>query len=171
MPDVEITLAKALKVKNRLAGVISKLDQEIRAYNSVQEGAEKHDVRDLYHRRKAMVRHLVALKAAITLANAPVQAVIYELAELKALIALLNGLETKHGTFVEGYSTTAVGYVCQLRRGDVNDEVVRLQSDIDRMQDQLDTFNHVTKIAVASDTMSVADGKSPTPRDEPSGTA
>jgi hypothetical protein len=172
MPDVEmITLAKALKVKNRLAGLVARLDSEIRSYNSVQETAEQHDVRELYRRRKAMVRHLVDLKAAVTLANAPVQPLIYELAELKALIALLNSLNTKHGKFVEGHSTTAVGYVSQLRRGDVNDEVLRLQSQIDRMQDQLDTFNHATRITVSSETVSVADGKTPAPQEKSSGPA
>jgi hypothetical protein len=173
MSDVAmITLARALKVKNRLAGLVSKLDGEIKTYNSAQQGAEHHDVREFYRRRKAIVSHLVALKSAITLANAPVQAVIYELAELKALIALLNSLDTKHGTFVEGYSAAqSVGYVAHLRRGDVNDEVLRLQSQIDRMQDQLDTFNHTTRIAVPAETMAIADGKAPPTEDQPPGTA
>src|SRR5262249_16156716 len=82
--------------------------------------------------RKALVRHLVDLKAAITQANALVQSVIYELPERKALITLLAGLNNKHGKFVEGYSATAVNYVAGLRRGDINDEVRRLQADIDR---------------------------------------
>src|SRR5271163_2421896 len=99
----EITLAKALKLKNRLAGLMTKLNQDIATYNSVQEGAEQLDVRALYEARKTVVRHLVALKVAITQANAPVQPVIYALAELKALIALLNGLNPKHGKFIEGY--------------------------------------------------------------------
>jgi hypothetical protein len=118
-----------------------------------------------------MVRHLVDLKAAITLANAPVQAVIYELAEGKALIAMLNGLNTKHGAFIKGYSGTGVSYVAQLRRSDINDEVRQLQTELDRMQDQLDTFNHTTRIAVSRESMSIADGKKPASEAEPSGTA
>jgi hypothetical protein len=167
----EITIAKALKVKNRLAGQITKLNQEIAVYNSVQEGAEQPDVRALYEARKALVSHLVDLKTGITRANAPVQAVIYELAELKALIALLTGLNNKHGKFIEGYSATAVNYVARLRRGDINEEVRRLQADIDRMQDQLDTFNHTTRIDVRAETLATADGKNPVTDSQPSGTA
>jgi hypothetical protein len=167
----EITLARALKVKNRLAGLISKLNQDIAAYNSVQEGTEQPDVRAFYEGRKALARHLVALKSAITLANAPVQAVIYELAELKALVALVNGLNTKHGKFVEGYSTTGISYVAQMRRADIDNEVRRLQSDIDRLQDQLDTFNHTTRVRVDTEALAIADGKKPAAAVKPSGTA
>src|SRR5262249_28078630 len=109
------------------------------------------------------------LKTAITQANVPVQSTIYSLAELKSLIALLQGLNTKHGGFVEGYAGTTVQYVAQLRRGEVNDEVRRLEAEIDRLQDRLDTFNHTTRIAVSSATLAIADGKVPSA--DPSGMA
>ena len=52
-----------------------------------------------------------SLPRRLTLANAPVQSVIYELAELKGLIVLLSGLNNKHGKFIEGYSSAAISYV------------------------------------------------------------
>jgi hypothetical protein len=166
---VEITLARALKVKNRLAGQATKLNKDITTYNSVQEGSEQPDVRALYEARKVLVRHLIDLKAAISLANAPIQRTIFELAELKALVALLGGLNTFHGKEVKGYQGVPVAYVAQIRHADQAAEVRRLEAEIDRMQDQLDTFNHTTRIQVSAETLAVADGK--VPRPDLSGTA
>jgi hypothetical protein len=168
---VEITLAKALKVKNRLAGQIAKFNKAITTYNSVQEGSEQPDVRAAYEARKAIIRHLVDLKTTISLANAPIQRTIYELAELKALVALLNSVSTRHGKSLEGYANNPITYVAALRVGDVNAEVRRLEAAIDRMQDQLDTFNHTVRIRVDGDTLAVADGKLPGLAPAPSSTA
>ncbi len=146
---VKITLAKALKLKNRLAGRVTKLTEDIQAYNSVQQGAEAVDVRALYTRRADLVDRLADLKYAIYRANLPVQKAIFELAEKKAATALLAGLSTKHGTFHEGYPTAGeVTYVAQLRKAEVDELVARLEQEIDRLQDRLDGFNHETAVEI-----------------------
>jgi predicted nucleic acid-binding Zn-ribbon protein len=143
-----INLAKALKLKNRLAGRISKLDADIQAYNSVAEGKERLDVPALIEERSALIRRMVDLKVAISEANRPIQRAIFELAELKAQIDLLSKLNTQHGPAVEGFSGTVVQYTAQLRKGTVDREVRRLEGEIDRLQDRLDAFNHETTIAI-----------------------
>ncbi len=50
-----------------------------------------------------LVRQLTELKYTITRANALIQRDIFDLAELKSEVTLLTGLNTKHGTFLEGY--------------------------------------------------------------------
>lgn len=145
---VGITLAKALKLKNRLAGRITKLGADIQLYNSGPEGKERLDVPALLAERDATVAQLVALKVEINAANRPIQQAIYELAELKSKIDLLSKLSTAHGQAVEGYTGTVVTYVAQIRKGTVDQEVRRLEREIDRRQDILDTFNHETRILV-----------------------
>jgi hypothetical protein len=155
-----INLAKALKVKNRLAGRVAKLTQDVQTYNCTQEGADRLDVPALYEERQAVVARLTDLKLAVSTANAPVQRTIYELAELKALVALLNGLNTQHGQVVEGYPVAgAVTYVAQLRKADVDREVRRCEAEIDRLQDRLDAFNQATTVSVDEATLAAADAR------------
>ena len=94
----EITLAKALKVKNRLAGRLAKAQADIQAFNSVPEGqADQVNVPALMQTRAELVGALVALKTAINYANREAQRDIYDLAEKKATAQFLAGLNTRHG--------------------------------------------------------------------------
>ena len=157
MTQTKVSLAKALKLKNRVAGKISKLNQTIQAYNSTQQTAEQIDVRAAYGERAELVRQLTDLTFAIASANTTIQRDIFELAELKAEVALLASLNTKHGTVVEGYQTAQVTYVAQFRKSDVDRMNEALETRIDALQDKLDTFNAQTMISV--DEATVADGE------------
>lgn len=153
-----ISLAKALKLKNRLAGRIAKLTQTVQTYNSTQEKAEQIDVRAAFAERTDLVRRLTELKLSVALANAPIQRDIFALAEMKAEVTLLAGLNTKHGTIIEGYPVSAeVGYIAQFRKGDVDAMVLELEGRIDALQDKLDTFNATTVIAVDRKTVAAAE--------------
>jgi hypothetical protein len=146
----EITLAKALKVKNRLAGRLGKVQADIQAYNSVPEGqADQVNVPTLMKTREELVGALVSLKTAINEANREVQRDIYDLAEKKATAQFLGGVNTRHGPQPAVYpNTTEVSYVAALKKADVDALVVRLEYDIDQLQDRLDQFNHAHKIEV-----------------------
>jgi hypothetical protein len=70
----EITLAKALKVKNRQTGRLAKVQADIQAYNSVPAGqADQVNVPSLMQTRAELVGALVALKTAINDANREAQ--------------------------------------------------------------------------------------------------
>jgi hypothetical protein len=147
---VEITLAKALKVKNRLTGRLAKVQADILAYNSVPQGqADQVNVPALMKTRGELVGALVTLKTAINDANREVQRDIYDLAEKKATAQFLAGVNTRHGPQPPVYpSTVEVVYVAALKKADVDGLVVRLENEIDQLQDKLDQFNHVHKIEV-----------------------
>lgn len=151
MATTEITLAKALKLKNRLTGRLARIDGDLKKYNSTLEGSDRLDVPTLYTERAALVARLVALKGAISQGNTPIQQAIYEMAEHKALLKLLAELSTAHGKVMQGYQTAEVTYVAQLRQADVEKEVARLEAEIDRLQDRVDAFNHQTLIRVEAD--------------------
>ncbi len=146
----EITLAKALKVKNRLAGRLAKVQADIAAFNSVPEGqAGQVNVPVVMQAREELVGALVGLKTAINDANRPIQRDIYDLAEKKATAQFLAGLNTRHGPQPAVYpSTTEVNYVAALKKADVDGLVARLETDIDQLQDKLDQFNHGRKVEV-----------------------
>jgi hypothetical protein len=146
----EITLAKALKLKNRLAGRLAKIQEDIHTYNSVPEGqADQVNVPARMKTREELVGALVGLKTAINEANREVQRDIYDLAEKKATAQFLAGVYTRHGPQPPVYpSTTEVSYVAALKKADVDVLVARLEKEIDQLQDRLDQFNHVHKIEV-----------------------
>jgi hypothetical protein len=146
----EITLAKALKVKNRLTGRLAKVQADIQAYNSVPEGqANQVNVPALMTTREELVGALVSLKTAINEANREAQRDIYDLAEKKATAQFLAGVNTRYGPQPPMYpATIEVNYVAALKKADVDALVVRLENEIDQLQDRLDQFNHVHKIEV-----------------------
>jgi hypothetical protein len=154
----EITLAKALKLKNRLAGRLARVQADILAYNSVPEGqAGQVNVPALVQSRQELVGALVGLKAAISEANRAVQRDIYDLAEKKATAQFLAGVCTRHGAQPAVYpSTTEVNYVAALKKADVDGLVARLETEIDQLQDKLDQFNHDHTVEVDGRTLELA---------------
>jgi len=154
----EITLAKALKVKNRLTGRLAKVQADIQAYNSVPEGqADQVNVPALMQTREELVGALVALKTAINDANREAQRDIYDLAERKATAQFLAGVNTRHGPQPPVYpSTIEVNYVAALKKADVDALVAGLEKEIDQLQDRLDQFNHDRCIEVDGRTLELA---------------
>ena len=146
----EITLGKALKIKNRLTGRLAKVQVDIQAFNSIPEGqAGQVNVPALMKTREELVGALVSLKTAINEANREAQRIIYDLAEKKATAQFLGGVSTRHGPQSPVYpSTTEVIYVAALKKADVDAQVARLENEIDQLQDKLDQFNHDRKIEV-----------------------
>jgi DNA repair exonuclease SbcCD ATPase subunit len=139
-----ITLAKALKVKNRLAGRLAKVQTDIETYNSVLEGqADQVNVAALVQTREELVEALVATKTAINEANREIQRAIYDLAEKKASAQFLAGINTRHGLQPAAYpGQPDYKYVAVLKKADVDALVQRLEKEIDQLQDQIDSFNH-----------------------------
>ncbi|MBV9125693.1 MAG: hypothetical protein JO112_20275 [Planctomycetes bacterium] len=154
----EITLAKALKVKNRLTGRLAKVQADIQAYNSVPQGqADQVNVPALMQTRAELVGALVGLKTAINDANREIQRDIYDLAEKKATAQFLAGVNTRHGPQPPVYpSTIEVTYVAALKKADVDRLVAGLEKEIDQLQDRLDQFNHDHRIEVDGRTLELA---------------
>ena len=154
----EITLGKALKVKNRLTGRLAKVQADIQAFNSVPEGqADQVNVPALMKTREELVGALVGLKTAINDANREAQRDIYDLAEKKATAQFLAGVNTRHGPQPAVYpNTTEVSYVAALKKADVDALMAGLEKEIDQLQDRLDQFNHAHKIEVDGRTLELA---------------
>jgi hypothetical protein len=146
----EITLAKALKIKNRLTGRISSLENDIRTYNSVIEGKEDQvNIENLY---KIYLNHkemLIALKSAIYEGNIGIQRSIFEQAEKKGLISFLNSVSTRHGSeHVHSLAHSTLNYVATLRKNDIDSTTKKLEKEVDELQDKIDNYNYTQKIKI-----------------------
>jgi len=144
-------LAKALKLKNQLAGEVAQL-KELLTKQNVRSSKQKfdYDNREVLTRLRAKLDELVRVKAALAVANAEIYEKIFRLAELKGLVAALTALETKSGVFHEGRgfgeATYEVEYVAQLGKVDVDKHVAELKNEIQTLQDALDEFNFTRSV-------------------------
>lgn len=148
MAKVQINLCRALKLKNRLASRLSRLDSLIVGHNSTVRDFSEFDVRQLYTRRMLLAEQLVELKVQISEANRPIQKQIFEAAECKSACTMLGRIDTKHGPHAEGFGQNLQEFAAQFRKTDINRETRKIENEIDRLQDELDQFNYQTKISV-----------------------
>ncbi len=143
--QVSMSLSKAMKVKNRLAGRLGKVQANIHAYNSVLEGRRGEvDVTALDKQRAEIVEALICLKTAITEGSRGLQETIYRLAEKKSEVEYLNSLNTRHGTEpAYGLNAQPQVYIATIQMKDVADRVKKLETEIDELQDRIDGYNSV----------------------------
>jgi hypothetical protein len=147
-------LAKALKLKNQLAGEVAQL-KDLLAKQNVRSTKQKFDYqnREILAQLRARIDELVKVKAAMGVANADVYDKIFRLAELKGLVTTLGGLDTKSGVFHEGnqfgQQSYEVEYVAQLSKVDVDKLVAELKQEIQALQDSLDEFNFTRTLSLS----------------------
>lgn len=153
----QISLAKALKLKNRLAGRLAKVTSDIKTYNSVLiEQAGKVNVVLLVTQRNDLVNALKEVKVAIYKANVPIIDKIFDLGEYKANVEFVNSLSTTQGKVKDVYGQTEVEYSCTLDKSSVDLTRAANEKAIDAAQDALDTFNYSTKIEIKQSTLDLA---------------
>ena len=149
-----VTIARALKEKNRVVGRLAKTRELVGAENSKDKSVPRGvDVAATYDLAKMLRNRLIAIKSAIAEANKPIVSKIIELDEIKSEIAFLNGLDVKEGKFVTtNYGTRIESDIdAVIRKQQVLDEVTALQARADRLQDELDEFNAATKVEIELD--------------------
>ena len=150
----QVSIARALKEKNRVAGRLAKAREIIQQENSKNKSLPRRvDVEATYAEAKMLEARLVAIKSAIAQANNPIVAKIIELDELKSEIAFLNGLNVKEGRFEEvSYGNKIIRDIeAVVGQARVLAEVAELQKRADALQDALDEFNASTKVEIEID--------------------
>jgi len=146
-------IAKALKLKNQLAGEVAQL-KDLLAKQNVRSTKQKfdYDNREVLTRLQTKVQELVKIKTAIAVANVEAYEKIFRMAELKGLATALTGLETKAGVFHEvgrfGEPGYEVEYVAQIGKVDADKQVAALKDEIQALQDALDEFNFTRTVTV-----------------------
>jgi hypothetical protein len=159
-----VTLSHALKHKNRLAGEVARLREIVQRENSrKQSQPARADVRVAFDESVTRSRELAAFKGSIAAANAGVTGLdrgIYGKlnlqAELRGLIAFVKALNTKEGEEVErvGFlsrdEAVRTVFVAVITREEVDRLTVAYQTEIERLQDEIDEFNATTRIPLSA---------------------
>lgn len=146
----KLTIAQAFKLKNKMVQEITNLKIKIRKNNSFRVGAVVHyDAAALYTELATRKADLVILKAAIIKANLPVYQKIYMLSEFKDQIQLLKSLDTTEGKQIYGGrlgQQTEEEYKAVINQPTVDSNIVTLEEKIEKIQEELDQWNHSTVI-------------------------
>jgi len=151
---MKISLARALKYKNRVTEKMRKVEADVQANNSVlSEGEPEIDVKEAMEKRAFLEEHLVLLKRAIDKANEPVKQHIYRMQEIKARISFLSGISTQNGPSLTanrwGMDEAVVHeYKATLRKNEIDQMIVAAEAEIDAMQEELDRHNNTTAIDI-----------------------
>ena len=146
-----MTIKQALKYKNKLVKKISDEFAKVSGYNSVEELSKRpYDVNVAYETYRQMVQELVELKTKIHKANQPVYDKIFLLSELKSMVVTLKALDcsegkasSKWGRSLGEEPTMKTSVISIVQR---DNEVEKLEQEIDNIQELLDTHNATTEI-------------------------
>ena len=151
---MKITLAQALKEKNRLAGEIARAWTFVQTENSKREDIRRVvDVEETYKKIKLYTEKLIELKTKIGVANAGNLERIYRMEEYKSALARLERIgsdETSvfqkltESTYKE-YKRTVVFTASQIL--EMREQI---QMECNRLQDEMDAFNATVKIEFES---------------------
>ena len=142
-----MTVKQALKVKNRLVKEINEKFEILKKYNSIdQDNTRRYSMINILSEIGSLTEELVVLKAKIHKANLPVYDKIFKLSELKSHITLIQNIPTEEGKTVQSYGSVVTYKNSELSVIDVETVVKRLQTEIDKLQDELDIHNLTTEI-------------------------
>lgn len=142
-----MTIAQALKEKNKKAAKITKLWQKLYSYNSVAVDSEKpYDLDQVWEELQRETHELIDLKTRIHAASAPVRVDIFSLSELKSHMARIQSVSTAKGKQNNRYEATPVEMTAHFDIKWKDAQVELLEQTIEATQEKLDKFNHTTEI-------------------------
>ncbi len=146
-----MTLAFALKQKNRLAGELSRKQEILRRENARRsDNVSTVDRKELWDSILNTSNQLADLKGKITVANIGIYPKLERMSELKARIAFIRTIPTTEGqepSFVGANQEKLIylwdSFINQQR---VDALIVEFQNEMNSLQDACDTYNAITQI-------------------------
>ena len=146
---MQVTLAKALKERSRLAGKLKRNFELINRENSKISGSQRSfDMHALHQESFQLHDQLTQLKKIIAKANAPIAEKLVEMDELKSMISYLRNVDTTIGWRSQGYNSENVCFEAVLGSAELTAEADQLQKRAEQIQDELDEFNALTKVDI-----------------------
>jgi hypothetical protein len=143
-----MTIARALKEKNKKVTKLSQLWDRLHRYNVANEGETRpYSSQDTWNEIEKLTKELVELKTKIHQASDPVRLDIFMLSELKSKAQRLRGMNTNSGTYRDRYSDSAP--IVQVAEFDVlwkDSTLEQIEAQIEETQEFLDKFNHTANI-------------------------
>ena len=153
MNTVTMSLARALKEKNRVAGRLATIRQRVRHLNSWEESIAPRDgdVIALDNEATQLQNRLIAIKSAIAVANTKIAEKLVALSETKSEIEYVRSIPTKTGVYNEvayGGAQVAHNVTAVISNKAVIERAEALQVKVDQLQDEIDEFNALTQVTV-----------------------
>lgn len=156
-----MNISKCLKVKSRLVSRLAVLEQKLRISNVLNPElkASNEDFNALLKEHGEIVEKLILLKTGIAVANAGILGKLERQAQLKARIALFQGLNTNE--FVQSknvksdknpqtgawnYELVEVKWITTLDTKTRDAQVLEMTKQIETLQDEIDDYNAKTKV-------------------------
>lgn len=146
-----MNISKALKVKNRLAGEVTRLQEIFKRENSRRnDNPSQIDVAKIYVELEMTRQKLISLKGAINEASSPISEKLAKLAEYKQFINFINSVPNR-----EGEEMTLIGsnreklsyqWTAWMNREKLDKVASGLQTEINTLQDEIDLFNAQTSV-------------------------
>lgn len=142
-----MNLTKALKHKKKLIKKADEYYMRFAKFNSVEKSSTlTYDPKDMYDKWRETTSELVDLKSKIQKANVPILNKIFMLSELKNTVHKLKSVSTLSGTVTHKYSSEFTEYICFMDEKDKDDKIQLLEEQIESIQEEIETFNAITKI-------------------------
>jgi hypothetical protein len=158
---MKVTLAKALKTKNRITSRITQVKKQMASHNAyvvdkdipVNQIKLQVNVRDLQNELNTLTNHLVNVKAAISKGNTGSAEKIFELSEMKGLVSWYEALDCQEGKVSDPYGYRNNSDSNDVKRVQISlfekNEIVKdLISRINRKQDELDEYNATNRVDI-----------------------
>lgn len=145
-----MNIVQALKQKSRLAGKIN-AEKNLFQKNNRKHSESKVNL-DLAKLLESILKgqeELVELKTRIAVASAPISNLLTKIAEDKSLLTFFNSLNCEEGPQDVGLAHSNVvvrNYVSHLKETERLARINQLQTEINDLQDQIDTYNATTQI-------------------------
>jgi len=135
---------------------IAQLQTDIQDHNSIPSDQDrKIDVNALMAELEQAVDELVKMKLTIFVASTPMREHILRLAEAKSRISFLKEMDTYEGKGKQndygrrsGYIDSEIEFAVQFDILWVRAEILKCEELIDKLQEELDVFNHNTQIEI-----------------------
>jgi len=144
-----LTIAQGLKEKNKLATKLSTLWSRLNENNSVHSETGRDYEPDLLMTEiNDTCNNLVLLKTAIHQASNDVRHKIFTLSELKNKLLRLKELPTKNGMVRDRYSDVYIEMHSYFKKNEIDGFIEETELEIEKIQEELDTYNHTTKLSV-----------------------
>jgi hypothetical protein len=142
-----MNIKQALKEKNKLVAEIKELYDTAKKTNSIEVGnPRRFSVEDSLKDAESKTKQLVELKTKIHKANLSVYEKIFRMSEMKNRNKELKAISTEEGKVSQRYGSTVENKEVELNAAQIKAMVKGLESEIEKIQDELDVHNATTQL-------------------------
>jgi hypothetical protein len=142
-----MTIAQALKEKNKIVARMQKLWDRFYRQNIVVVGTQRsYSSRALLDEIRKLSDELTSLKTRLHAASNPIRFEIFRLAELKSMAEKLKYLETDDGPVYERYGERVIEKQAEINLLEKDVLIEALEQEIEHLQRYIDEFNFKTYV-------------------------